>query len=91
MLVIKDFVGMLGFTFSCYIREIANCFGLPDTVLESWLHSIVLRNICVHHCRLWNKILSVHPLLAKFPKKIQDKTVSNKGTNFIVYMAILYA
>lgn len=72
-------------------REIANYFGLPDTVLESWLHSIVyLRNICAHHCRLWNRVLSVRPLMPRSPKKhfIQDKTVSNKRTYFILCMII---
>ena len=72
-------------------REIANYFGLPDTVLESWLHSIVyLRNICAHHCRLWNRVLSIRPLMPRSPKKqfIQDKTVSNKRTYFILCMVI---
>lgn len=45
-------------------RNIANYFGLPDTVFASWLHSIVyIRNICAHHCRLWNKALSIRPLM----------------------------
>ena len=72
-------------------REIANYFGLPDKVLESWLHSIVyLRNICAHHCRLWNRALSIRPLMPRSPKKqfIQDNTVSNKRTYFILCMVI---
>lgn len=37
-------------------RNIANHFGVADTVLESWIHSFVyVRNICAHHSRLWNK------------------------------------
>lgn len=43
-------------------REIARYYGLPDTVFESWLHSIVyVRNICAHHSRLWNKVLRICP------------------------------
>lgn len=34
-------------------RKVARFYGLSDTVMESWLHSIVyVRNICAHHSRL---------------------------------------
>mgnify|MGYP001558079525 FL=1 len=46
-------------------REIANEFGVPDIVLESWLLTLnAIRNICAHHGRLWNRELGVKP---KFP------------------------
>ncbi|MCD7941679.1 MAG: Abi family protein [Bacteroides intestinalis] len=49
-------------------RSIASYFGLPDTVFASWLHSIVyIRNICAHHCRLWNRTLSIRPLMPRSP------------------------
>lgn len=51
-------------------RNIATYFGLPDTVFASWLHSIVyIRNICAHHCRLWNRTLSIRPLMPRSPHK----------------------
>lgn len=51
-------------------RDIAMYFGLPDTVFASWLHSIVyIRNICAHHCRLWNRTLSIRPLIPRSPRK----------------------
>ena len=51
-------------------RSIADYFGLPDTVFASWLHSIVyIRNICAHHCRLWNRTLSIRPLMPRSPRK----------------------
>ncbi len=36
---------------------IAKAFGLPTVfILESWMHSLShLRNVCAHHCRLWNR------------------------------------
>lgn len=41
-------------------RKVAKFYGLSDTVMESWLHSIVyVRNICAHHSLLWNKTLSI--------------------------------
>lgn len=48
--------------------EIAS-FGLADTVFASWLHCIVyIRNICAHHSRLWNRTLSVRPLMPRSPR-----------------------
>lgn len=46
---------------------IAKDIGLHSNDLASWLHTLtVIRNICAHHARLWNRILPVRP---KFPKK----------------------
>lgn len=47
-------------------RKMARFYGLSDTVMESWLHSIVyLRNICAHHSRLWNRRLSINALVPR--------------------------
>lgn len=47
-------------------RKMARFYGLSDTVMESWLHSIVyLRNICAHHNRLWNRRLSINALVPR--------------------------
>ncbi len=55
-------------------REIANYFGLSDSVFESWLHSIVyIRNVCAHHSRLWNRDLRIQPT---FPRKPSNAWLS---------------
>ncbi|MDE6287594.1 MAG: Abi family protein, partial [Muribaculaceae bacterium] len=47
-------------------RKVAKFYGLTDTVMESWLHSIVYtRNICAHHSRLWNRRLSINALVPR--------------------------
>ena len=47
-------------------RKVARFYGLTDTVMESWLHSIVyVRNICAHHSRLWNRRLSINALVPR--------------------------
>lgn len=47
-------------------RKLARYYGLTDTVMESWLHSIVyVRNICAHHGRLWNRRLSINALIPR--------------------------
>lgn len=48
----------------CDQQEISKLYGLKDTVLLSWLHSLAyMRNICAHHARLWNRTLTVKPSL----------------------------
>ena len=50
-------------------RNIARHYGVPDQVLTSWLHTInVIRNICAHHGRLWNRELGVKPFIPRKPK-----------------------
>lgn len=47
-------------------RQVARFYGLSDTVMESWLHSIVyVRNICAHHSRLWNRKLSINAMVPR--------------------------
>jgi len=47
-------------------KEIAAIFGLPRGRFQSWLHSAsYLRNLCAHHARIWNRSLSVIPLISK--------------------------
>lgn len=45
-------------------KSIARHFGISNpVVLESWMQSITyVRNICAHHSRLWNRILTVRPV-----------------------------
>lgn len=67
-------------------REIADYFGVSDSVFASWIHSIVyLRNLCAHHSRLWNRTLSIQPLLPRNPKKLwlKDGEIAN---NKVFYM-----
>ncbi len=70
-------------------RDVANYFGLSDTAFESWLHSIVyLRNICAHHTRFWNRIMSISPQTLKSPSKlwIVNTSVQNNKTYYMLSM-----
>jgi abortive infection bacteriophage resistance protein len=70
-------------------REIANHFGLSDSVFSSWLHSIVyLRNVCAHHSRLWNRVMSISP---QFPQKAHKPwlitgAITNNRSYFMLCM-----
>lgn len=47
-------------------KEIADPFGIHATVFEQWLQSLsYIRNLCAHHSRLWNRVFSVPPKVAK--------------------------
>lgn len=46
-------------------KEVANYFGLSPTLLESWMeHVVYIRNLCAHHSRVWNRVMTV---TAAFP------------------------
>jgi abortive infection bacteriophage resistance protein len=48
---------------------IANVYGLDESVLASWLHHLsVVRNVCAHHSRLWNRDFSRVPPQATINK-----------------------
>ena len=70
-------------------RDIAHYFGLPDSVFETWLHSIVyLRNVCAHHTRLWNRAMRIRPQIPKHPHQqwLVNTAVHNNRSYFILSM-----
>ena len=50
-------------------KRVAGHFGLSNPyVLESWMQSITyVRNICAHHSRLWNRVLTNRPSYLESP------------------------
>lgn len=47
-------------------KRIASRFGVTSAVLESWLRTLnVVRNICAHHGRMWNRELTYRPLIPR--------------------------
>ena len=53
-------------------KDIARYYGIQDEVLYSWLRTInVIRNICAHHSRLWNRVLGVKPFIPRINKHPQ--------------------
>lgn len=45
-------------------KNIANTFAVPYATLDSWMHAIsILRNMCAHHSRVWNRIFSFKPAI----------------------------
>lgn len=48
---------------------VADRFHAPAWRLQSWMHGLsFLRNLCAHHCRIWNRNLPITPNLTKRQK-----------------------
>lgn len=73
-------------------REIANRFGLKDKTFSSWIHTMVyIRNVCAHHNRLWNRVMSIQPAVPKSPQdEWLNKGGKNNKTYFILSMIIYF-
>lgn len=59
-------------------KAIAHHYRLqsPD-VLASWMHSLTfVRNVCAHHGRLWDRVITVSPML---PTQTIDSWVENRS------------
>lgn len=47
-------------------QSVATHFGMPDRVFDTWLHTLfVVRNICAHHGRLWNREMRLKPFVPR--------------------------
>ncbi|HEY0048118.1 MAG TPA: Abi family protein, partial [Pyrinomonadaceae bacterium] len=73
-------------------KDISKHFGLPQPyILESWMQSITyVRNVCAHHSRLWNRVLTLRPQRLKKPNNlwISDSPPNDKMYYFLC--CILY-
>lgn len=61
---------------------ISDHFGLNQTVFESWIDTLVyVRNICAHHSRLWNIVLTIAPVWPKRPRGLWVSRWENESSN----------
>jgi len=59
---------------------IANVYGIQSDVLGSWLHHLsIVRNICAHHSRLWDRTFTILPMVPKSkPAHLAAEFVGNR-------------
>ena len=51
-------------------KETAKLFDLDEKIISSWLHSMsYFRNLCAHHCRIWDRTFTIKPKKAKTYKQ----------------------
>ncbi len=47
-------------------KKISKLFDLDEKIMSSWSHSIsYFRNLCAHHCRIWDRTFTIKPKKAK--------------------------
>lgn len=71
-------------------RAIADVYGVNEEALKSWLrHISLVRNVCAHHSRLWNREFTITPALPRSrPASLaaQCQTNSRKIYNTLVIL-----
>jgi abortive infection bacteriophage resistance protein len=72
-----------------YRNKVARTYGEDEKFIINWVHCLsILRNICAHHSRLWNREIVLTP--NKNHRKYQDYfTDSNRLFNYLVILQIL--
>ena len=73
-------------------RTIAREYGIEDRILKSWLGALnVVRNICAHHGRLWNRELGYKILIPRKQKYPQWHTqVEIRNNRMFAIITILH-
>lgn len=73
-------------------RAISTIYKLDEEVLGSWVHHLtILRNICAHHSRLWNKEFTTIPKLPRNKtKEVAETCVAGSRKIYNTLIIILY-
>jgi abortive infection bacteriophage resistance protein len=90
-------IGGLSRLFSNLVNDedkkiISDNYKLPFFVFESWFHAIThLRNLCAHHCRVWNREYRITPKLLLKPKyNWVDKSFDINNRTFFYLNVLKY-
>lgn len=73
-------------------RAIASAYGIDEKVLQSWLHHLsLIRNLCAHHSRLWNREFSITPEIPKSkPAKLAGQFRPNSRKIYNTLLILLH-
>ena len=71
-------------------KLIAENYKLPHFIFQSWFHAIThLRNLCAHHCRIWNREYRIVPQILKKPRYNWIEPKFNINNRTFYYLHIL--
>lgn len=71
-------------------KQIADYFGVHQTVFTSWLHTLTyVRNLCAHHSRLWNRDFAIKPEILLKPKHDWVGSSFNNNSRTFYFLCIL--
>ena len=69
------------------LHPVARAFDLQHDVFESWLHALSFgRNVCAHHCRVWNRSFTIKP---KIPKDRRELWPQHSRKLYVLVCLIL--
>ncbi len=73
-------------------KAIARHFGVSQPVVfQSWLRSVTyVRNICAHHRRLWNRILTNKPIIPHNPPTVWISTATSNDKIYYFLCCLIY-
>lgn len=73
-------------------RAIADIYQADQKVFQSWLHHLsMVRNVCAHHARLWNREFTITPELPRNkPFKVAKESVENSRKIYNTLIIILH-
>ncbi len=95
LLTISDISFMYSISESQLKNDVAAAFALEkkgDKILERFMHSVtIIRNLCAHGCRLYNRLFEQKPWLSKSEKQLLivkgDGTIDNAHLyGFVIVM-----
>jgi abortive infection bacteriophage resistance protein len=67
-------------------KAVARGFSISEPVFESWLLTLhTIRNVCAHHCRIWNRKLGTQPML---PQKVPLWNLPELGRRDRIFYSI---
>lgn len=72
-------------------EKIAKHYALDRDVLGSWLrHLVLVRNLCAHHSRLWNREFSIKPKAPSRPENIAVSFEKGRGMAYNSLSILIY-
>jgi abortive infection bacteriophage resistance protein len=97
-------IGSLSTIFSALAEDgirsgIASSFSVHERSLSAWMEAFTyLRNLCAHHCRLWNRVFSIMPMIVKGrmqsllaqPYYDTDPDASSRNNRFFRFSVVLF-
>lgn len=70
-------------------RAIGAYFGIDEIVLKSWAQMLsYVRNICAHHSRLWNRTLTITPILPRRPHNLWPSGPTPQNDRLYIVLVI---
>lgn len=69
---------------------VAQALGLEAPLLQSWLHTLtVVRNMCAHHSRLWNREMGIKPEIPRSSRILWPEYLRTQNGTLHIRVAVI--